>query len=68
VTLAKGALADTSDNRAEKNPADLKAVCITNGDAVQKKIADTCGDSEQAALKWFADTCDAAGHKVGMFS
>jgi hypothetical protein len=53
---------------AEKNPADLKAVCVTNGDDVQKKIADTCGDSEQAALTWFADTCDAAGYKVGMFS
>ncbi|RHZ54100.1 putative GPI anchored cell wall protein [Aspergillus thermomutatus] len=49
---------------AEKNPADLKAVCITNGDDVQKNIADTCGDSEQAALKWFADTCDAAGYNV----
>lgn len=66
--MAKGLLADTPHNRAEKNPADLKAVCVTNGDDVQKKIANTCGDSEQAALSWFADTCDAAGYKVGMFS
>lgn len=53
---------------AEKNPADLKAVCVTNGDDVQKKIANTCGDSEQAALSWFADTCDAAGYKVDIKS
>ncbi|KAA8649169.1 putative GPI anchored cell wall protein [Aspergillus tanneri] len=50
---------------SEKTPGDLKAVCV---DRVQKKIADVCGDDKQEALKQFADTCSAAGHKVVIHS
>ncbi|EAW10129.1 putative GPI anchored cell wall protein [Aspergillus clavatus NRRL 1] len=49
---------------SEKNPSDLKAVCVTNTDNVQQKISDRCGDNEEAALKWYSDNCSGAGYKV----
>ncbi|BAE59410.1 putative GPI anchored cell wall protein [Aspergillus flavus] len=46
----------------EPSPGDLKAVCV---DKVQTKIESLCSDDDkQDALKQFADTCTAAGHKV----
>ncbi|KAE8371777.1 hypothetical protein BDV26DRAFT_117381 [Aspergillus bertholletiae] len=46
----------------EPQPGDLKAVCV---DKVQTRIESLCtGDDKQDALKQFADTCSAAGHKV----
>ncbi|KAF7589658.1 hypothetical protein BBP40_003992 [Aspergillus hancockii] len=70
--LALGNIAAAASTKAcllsavgqQPNPADLKAVCVTNGEKVQSKIASLCGDDKQEALKQFADTCSSAGHKV----
>jgi hypothetical protein len=32
---------------------------------IESQIADKCGDKTQSALKFYANTCNAAGHKVG---
>ncbi|KAL2013896.1 hypothetical protein VTN00DRAFT_1421 [Thermoascus crustaceus] len=48
----------------QPNPADLKAVCVTNATKTTDKITSDCGDDTQAALKYFSDTCSSAGYKV----
>ncbi|KAL2223425.1 hypothetical protein M432DRAFT_598520 [Thermoascus aurantiacus ATCC 26904] len=50
----------------QDNPADLKAVCVTNGAKVEAKISSICGDDTQAALKAFSSTCASAGYKVAV--
>ncbi|KAB8239868.1 hypothetical protein ETB97_002320 [Aspergillus alliaceus] len=70
--LALGNIAAAASTKAcllsalaqEPKPGDLKAVCVTNGEKVQSKIASLCGDDKEEALKQFADTCSSAGHKV----
>jgi hypothetical protein len=32
---------------------------------IESQIADKCGDNTQSALKFYANTCNAAGHQVG---
>lgn len=32
---------------------------------IESQIADKCADKTQSALKFYANTCNAAGHKVG---
>jgi hypothetical protein len=32
---------------------------------IESQIADKCGDKTQSALKFYANTCNAAGHQVG---
>ncbi|KAE8351424.1 hypothetical protein BDV28DRAFT_137087 [Aspergillus coremiiformis] len=70
--LALGNIAAAASTKAcllsavgqEPHPGDLKAVCITDGEKVQSRIASLCGDDKQAALKQFADICSSAGHKT----
>ncbi|KAE8147119.1 hypothetical protein BDV25DRAFT_161023 [Aspergillus avenaceus] len=70
--LALGNIAAATSTKAclisavgqEKNPADLKAICVTNVERVQNRIEDECGDDTKVAMKQFADTCESSGHKV----
>lgn len=57
---------DSSESTTQPNPADLKAVCVTNATKTTDKITRDCGDDTQAAMKYFSDTCSSAGYKVGM--
>lgn len=64
VDIKESLVSDNSIS-TEPSPGDLKAVCV---DKVQTKIESLCSDDDkQDALKQFADTCTAAGHKVGMY-
>lgn len=47
------------------NPDDMKAICVTNTKHVQSQISDKCGSTTQSALKFYANTCQEYGHKVG---
>ncbi|GMG10923.1 unnamed protein product [Aspergillus oryzae] len=61
VDIKESLVSDNSIS-TEPSPGDLKAVCV---DKVQTKIESLCSDDDkQDALKQFADTCTAAGHKV----
>lgn len=51
----------------EPNPADLKSICVKNGDKMQEQISKKCDDDDKKdALSHFADTCSSNGYKVGM--
>ncbi|KKK13909.1 hypothetical protein P175DRAFT_0561043 [Aspergillus ochraceoroseus IBT 24754] len=53
---------------AQSDPANLKAVCVTNGDAVQSRIHDLCGSDAQDALEYFQSTCSTGGYKIAIKS
>ncbi|KAF3401558.1 hypothetical protein F1880_010053 [Penicillium rolfsii] len=46
------------------NPADLTSLCGSDMKNIESQIQDKCGDKTQSALKFYANTCNAAGHKV----
>ncbi|EYE97869.1 putative GPI anchored cell wall protein [Aspergillus ruber CBS 135680] len=48
----------------EPNPADLKTICVKNGDKIQKLISKKCDDDKKDALSHFSDTCSSNGYKV----
>ncbi|KAI9923963.1 hypothetical protein ASPWEDRAFT_178952 [Aspergillus wentii DTO 134E9] len=48
---------------SQENPADLKAICVTNVDKVKDTITEKCGDKKKEALDFFSDVCASAGHK-----
>ncbi|OJJ87111.1 putative GPI anchored cell wall protein [Aspergillus glaucus CBS 516.65] len=49
----------------EPNPADLKTICVKNGDKMQKLISKKCDDDDKKdALSHFSDTCSSNGYKV----
>ncbi|KAL1999178.1 hypothetical protein VTN02DRAFT_4934 [Thermoascus thermophilus] len=50
----------------QPNPADLKAVCVTNAAKTTEQIPHVCGDDTQAALTYFSDTCSSAGYKAAV--
>jgi hypothetical protein len=50
----------------QPNPANLTAVCGTNGRQVQQAIASICGSNVAVAESAFAATCSSAGQTVGM--
>lgn len=47
------------------NPADLTTLCGSDMKNIESQISDKCGDKTQSALKFYANVCNAAGHKVG---
>ncbi|KAJ5875662.1 Period circadian protein [Penicillium subrubescens] len=50
------------------NPADLTSLCGSDMKKIESQIADKCGDKTQSALKFYANTCNAAGHQVDISS
>lgn len=50
------------------NPADLTTLCGSDMKNIESQIADQCADKTQSALKFYANTCNAAGHKVDISS
>ncbi|KAJ5081515.1 Period circadian protein [Penicillium alfredii] len=46
------------------NPAKLSDICGSDAHKIQSAIEKECGDKSDAALKFFANTCKDAGHKV----
>ncbi|KAJ5455920.1 Period circadian protein [Penicillium daleae] len=53
---------------ASSNPADLATLCGSDMKNIESQIANKCGDNTQSALKFYANTCNAAGHKVDISS
>ncbi|KAJ5176342.1 Period circadian protein [Penicillium canariense] len=49
---------------ASSNPADLATLCGSDAKNLESQISDKCGDKTQSALKFFANTCTANGHKL----
>ncbi|PLN78561.1 hypothetical protein BDW42DRAFT_195774 [Aspergillus taichungensis] len=52
----------------QENPADMKAMCVTNTKRVQKEIADSCGKDKEDALKEYVETCADNDYKVEIAS
>ncbi|CEJ62017.1 hypothetical protein PMG11_10532 [Penicillium brasilianum] len=50
------------------NPADLTTLCGSDMKNIESQISDKCGDKTQSALKFYANVCNAAGHKVDISS
>ena len=50
-----------------ENPADIKSVCSKESDKVTSYLTKNCGDYEDAATKWFKETCEDAGETICMF-
>ncbi|KAJ5665718.1 uncharacterized protein N7477_008166 [Penicillium maclennaniae] len=46
------------------NPADLATICGTDAKKTETAICNSCGSGAEAALKYFANVCTAAGHEV----
>ncbi|KAJ6108039.1 hypothetical protein N7523_009362 [Penicillium sp. IBT 18751x] len=46
------------------NPADLATICGTDAKKTETAISNSCGSGAEAALKFFANVCTAAGHEV----
>ncbi|KAJ5483881.1 Period circadian protein [Penicillium diatomitis] len=49
-----------------QNPADMKTLCGSGSKDLVSKIGDKCGDNSEAALKFYASTCKAAGYTVSI--
>jgi cobalamin biosynthesis Mg chelatase CobN len=47
-----------------ENPADIKNICSNESDKVTSYITKNCGDYEDAATKWFKETCEDAGETI----
>lgn len=47
-----------------ENPADIKNICSKESDKVTSYLTKNCGDYEDAANKWFKETCEDAGETI----
>jgi hypothetical protein len=47
-----------------ENPADIKEICSKESDKVTSYLTKNCGDYEDAATKWFKETCEDAGETI----
>jgi len=53
----------------QDDPSDLKAICGSDSDKVQREIVKACDDDDTSkALKAFAKSCSEAGEKVSIIS